>query len=201
MTNQEKYRRTFGVLHASDNFLTEVTTMNMKKHISFRKAALLCAALIALFLLASVCYAENLGGIQRKIQLWRYGDQTDAILEVQDGSYTLTYEDAHGPHEEGGGGVAIDFLGRERPMTEEELLEHIQSQVDVEYREDGTVWVYCRDQALEITNLFDENGVCFVKLVDGSDTLYLTVRYGNGYSYSSSGYVQPEHFNFNTSEG
>lgn len=66
--------------------------------------------------------------------------------------------------------------------------EHIQSQVDVEYREDGTVWVYYRDQALEITNLFDENGVCFVKLEDGSNTLYLTVRYGNGYSYSSSRY-------------
>lgn len=191
MTNQEKYKRTFGVLHASDNFLTEVTTMNIKKHISFRKAALLCAALIALFLLASVCYAENLGDIQRKIQLWRYGDQTDAILEVQDGSYTLTYEDAQGAHEEGGGGVAIDFFGRERPLTEEELLEHIQSRVDVEYREDGTVWVYYKEQALEITNLFDENGVCFVKLVDGGNTLYVTVRYRDGYSCSSSGYVQP----------
>ena len=38
------------------------------------------------------------------------------------------------------------------------------------------------------TNLFDENGVCFVKLEDGSNTLYLTVRYGNGYSYSNSRY-------------
>lgn len=121
MTNKEKYRRAFGVLHASEDILTEVKRMETKKHFSPRKAVLLCAAVIAVFAMAGVCYAEDVGGIQRTIQLWRYGDQTDAVLEIQDGSYELTYEDADGVHSERGGGVAIDVFGRERPLTEEEL--------------------------------------------------------------------------------
>mgnify|MGYP000769228438 FL=1 len=44
MTNKEKYRRAFGVLHASEDILTEVTHMETKKHFSLRKAVLLCAA-------------------------------------------------------------------------------------------------------------------------------------------------------------
>ena len=49
MTNKEKYRRAFGVLHASEDILTEVTHMETKKHFSLRKAVLLCAAVIAAF--------------------------------------------------------------------------------------------------------------------------------------------------------
>ena len=165
--------------------------METKKHFSLRKAVLLCAAVIAVFAMAGVCYAEDVGGIQRTIQLWRYGDQTDAVLEIQDGSYELTYEAADGVHSEEGGGVAIDVFGRERPLTEEELLEDLQNRIDVTYREDGTVWVYYKDQSMEITDLFDENGVCFVQLKDGKKTVYLTVEYDNGFSWSTECYLQP----------
>lgn len=74
MTNKEKYRRAFGVLHASEDILTEVTHMETEKHFPLRKAVLLCAAVIAVFAMAGVCYAEDVGGIQRTIQLWCYGD-------------------------------------------------------------------------------------------------------------------------------
>ena len=154
-------------------------------------AVLLCAAVIAVFAMAGVCYAEDVGGIQRTIQLWCYGDQTDAVLEIQDGSYELTYEAADGVHSEGGGGVAIDAFGRERPLTEEELLEDLQNRIDVTYREDGTVWVYYKDQSMEITDLFDENGVCFVQLKDGKKTVYLTVEYDSCFSWSTECYLQP----------
>ena len=178
MTNKEKYRRAFGMLHASEDILTEVKRMETKKHFSLRKAVLLCAAVIAVFAMAGVCYAEDVGGIQRTIQLWCYGDQTDAVLEIQDGSYELTYEAADGVHSEGGGGVAIDAFGRERPLTEEELLEDLQNRIDVTYRED-------------ITDLFDENGVCFVQLKDGKKTVYLTVEYDSCFSWSTECYLQP----------
>lgn len=101
MTNKEKYRRAFGVLHASEDILTEVIHMETKKHFSLRKAVLLCAVVIAVFAMAGVCYAEDVGGIQRTIQLWCYGDQTDAVLEIQNGSCELTYEAADGVHSEG----------------------------------------------------------------------------------------------------
>ena len=48
---------------------------------------------------------------------------------------------------------------------------------------------------MEITDLFDENGICFLELKDGEDILYLTVKKGNGYAFSPSGYVQPYEFN------
>lgn len=103
----------------------------------------------------------------------------------------LTYEAADGVHSEGGGGVAIDAFGRERPLTEEELLEDLQNRIDVTYREDGTVWVYYKDQSMEITDLFDENGVCFVQLKDGKKTVYLTVEYDSCFSWSTECYLQP----------
>ena len=39
-------------------------------------------------------YAANVGGIQRTIQLWIHGDQTNATLNVSDnGTYTMEYYD------------------------------------------------------------------------------------------------------------
>lgn len=195
MTNKEKYQRTFSTLHASDDFLTEVTNMNTKRTFSPRRAVALCAAVILVLGMATVAYANDFGGIRRTIQLWIHGDQTDVVWEVQDGEYHASYQDADGStHEIGGGGVAIDEDGNERPATEEELLEHM-NRPEVEYKEDGTVWVYYHDQSIEITDRFDEDGVCFFLLKDGSKTLYMTVKYNHGYALSQTAYVQPWEFN------
>ena len=48
---------------------------------------------------------------------------------------------------------------------------------------------------IDITNKFNDNKVCFVKIADGDKTLYLTVKYQNGFSYSNEKYVEPEEFN------
>lgn len=66
---------------------------------------------------------------------------------------------------------------------------------DVEYKEDGSVWGYYHRQSIDITDKFNENGICFVKINDGNETLYLTVKYQNGFSYSSDKYIEPEMFN------
>lgn len=196
MTNKEKYQRTFGVLHASDAFLTGGYAMKTR-HFSGKRALALCAVMLLILAMGMVCYAEDIGGIQRTLQIWIHGDQTDAVLDIQDGSYTMTYEDETGTHEISGGGVAIGPFGQERPLTEEEIMEHLRTgQVEVEEKEDGTTWVYYKEQILEITDLFDSNGVCFVQLRDGKEVLYLTVKKGNGYSLSTKGFVQPDKFNF-----
>lgn len=58
--------------------------------------------------LAATAYTTNLGGIQRTIQLWVHGDQTDAVMDMQNGQHTLSYEDANGEqHEASGGGWAV----------------------------------------------------------------------------------------------
>lgn len=199
MIDKQQYQRTFGVLHASGDFLEEDLTMHATNRFPVRKMISLCAAVIVILSMATVCYAADVGGIRRTVQIWIHGDQTSAVMDIGNGQYTLTYEDAEGKiHEQGGGGIAINPDGSERPLTEAELMEHLNSP-EVEYRADGTVWIYYMDQAMEITDRFNEDAVCFIQLKNGKDTLYVTVKYDNGWATSPRAFVQPEEFN--TTEG
>lgn len=197
MTNKEKYQRTFSVLHASDEFELEVKPMKQTTRKAIPRLVAVCAAVVMVIGMSVVAYAADVGGIQRTIQIWLHGEQTDAVLEIQDGEYSMRYEDAEGnPHELQGGGVAIEPDGQERPLTEEEIMEHL-SGPEVEYEDDGSVWVYYMDQSLEVTDLF-EDGVCYVQLKDGDDSLYMTIKYGRGHATSPHKYLSPD--SFNTSE-
>ncbi len=196
MTNKEKYQRTFGTLHASDEFLTEVNHMNAKKHFPSRRLVCLCAAVILIFGLATVAYAADLGGIRQTIQVWLRGEPIEAEWQAQDGNYTISFKDADGTvHERSGGGIAVEPDGSERPLTEEELLENVMlADPEVEYNvTDGveTVTLYYRDQVIDITDKFDEDGYCFITLERNGKPLYVTVRYHNGLSTSTTDYVQP----------
>lgn len=199
MFDKKQYQRTFGVLHASGDFLKEDSTMQTAKPFPVRRIVILCAAVILVFSMSIVCYAEDVGGIRRTIQLWIHGDQTTAVLDIQNGEYTIHYEDADGtPHEQSGGGVAFNPDGSERPLTDEEIMEHVMDEArmpEIDYRKDGSVWVYYMDQEMEITDNFNSDGVCFIQLKNGSDVLYLTVKYQNGHATSPLGFVQPEEFN------
>lgn len=193
MTNQEKYKQAFSVLQTSGDFSMEVEKMAMRqKHHKVKTIAAAVAACIVLVGGAGAAYAANLGGIQRTIQLWINGDQTNATLEINnDGNsstYTIKIPDENGNSTEiTGGGVAMDGDGVERPLTEDEIMEQI-NQPDVEYEDDGSVWLYYKDQKLDITDRF-EDGICYVKLTDGKDVKYLTIKYNDGYAMSDSKYV------------
>ena len=82
----------------------------------------------------------------------------------------------------------------EGALTEEEMLEHLNAP-EVEEREDGTVTVYYLDQKLDVTNKFDEDGVCYVQLEGGEKTIYMTIKRGNGYATSTTKYILPSEFN------
>lgn len=194
MTNKEKYQRAFSVLHASDEFRMEVNTMKQKTRKAMPRLVAVCAAVILVIGMSAVAYAADVGGIQRTIQIWLHGEQTDAILEIQNGEYSLGYEDSEGnTHEIHGGGVAFDDNGQERPLTDEEIMEHLNGP-EVDYKEDGSVWVYYMDQALEVTDLF-EDGVCYVQLKDSDGSLYMTIKYNRGHATSPHKYLSPDSFN------
>ena len=196
MTNKEKYKQAFSGLHPLEPISLEVKQMVkiQKKH-KFQVAAAILTAFILVGGTGTV-YAANIGGIQRTIQLWIHGDQTDATLDVkEDGSYSLNYSDENGKEvEQGGGGVAFDADGTERPLTEEEIMEQI-NMPEVEYEEDGSIWVYYENQKIEITDKFDNDKVCYVKIKGNEKTLYLTVKYQNGYCISEDKYPSPASFN------
>lgn len=194
MTNKEKMRSAFAPLHASPDTLTEVMKMTGKtKSNVLRRGTTLALAAVLVLALGSMAYASDLGGIQRTIQIWRYGELTDVTITAGEGSYQYQYTDSDGTVQYGGGGgVAFDTVtGEARPLTEEELLESLTSP-EVSYSESGEVTVYYGDQAVDITGNFDEDGVSYVKLDRGDGTLYMTVRYQDGYATSPNKYPSPD---------
>lgn len=194
MTDREKFQKTFSKLHASPDLLTEVMEMAEKRRYHIPKVAVAAIACVVILGSGTAAYAMNVGGIQRTIQIWIHGYQTDAQFVVEDGSYTLDYEDENGEAvHRGGGGVAIEDDGTERSLTEEELMEEINSP-EVEYEEDGSVWIYYKNQKMDITDKF-EDGVCYVELKDGDTIQYMTVKYQNGYALSPERYLTPAEFN------
>ena len=196
MTEKERFQRAFAPLHASPDTMTEVMKMTEQKtkRPALRRAATIGLAAALVLALGSVAYASDLGGIQRTVQLWLNGEMTDATLTVNEGSYTLCYPEKDGTEREmGGGGIAIEDDGTERALTEEEMLEHLDAP-EVVYEDDGTVMIYYRGQSLDITDRFDENGLCHVLLRDEQDeekTLFVTICYNDGYSYNSTKYEDP----------
>lgn len=195
MTNKEKYKQAFSVLQSSGEISLEVERMAiMNKRARMRTAAAAVAACVALAGGGGIVYAADIGGIQRTVQLWIDGDQTTVTFEYDgDGSFLMSYPTEDGEVEEiGGGGVAVEADGTERPLTEEELLDSLNDP-EVEYKDDGTVWVYYYDQKIEITDQF-QDGVCYVKLSHGDETLYMTIKYQDGYSTSPHKYADPDSF-------
>lgn len=192
MTNKEKYKQAFSALHSPNEMNMEVEKMKMiNKKARFRVAA--AAIMVGLLMVGGggVAYAADIGGIQRTVQLWIEGDQTDVTFEYNtSGTYQMSYQLKDGTTEKReGGGVAIEEDGSERPLTESELLEYLNSP-EVEYKEDGTVWVYYYDQKIEITDQFKDD-VCYVKVSNGKETLYMTILYQDGWCTSPHKYQMP----------
>ncbi|WRS28483.1 hypothetical protein U6B65_04945 [Oscillospiraceae bacterium MB08-C2-2] len=195
MTNKEKYKQAFSAIHASNDFSLEVEKMKKTKgQHKFKVMAASIAACLVIVGSATVAYAADVGGIQRTIQLWIHGDQTEATIQFDgNGNYSMDYTDGNGNvGHQGGGGVSFAPDGTEIPASEEELMELLRAP-DVEYEEDGSVWVYWFNQKVDITDKF-ENGVCYVKLESDKETLYMTVKYQNGYSTSPYRYLSPSEF-------
>lgn len=195
MTNKEKYQRTFSTLHASADILTEVKEMKANHKLYISKLAAVCAAAVMVLALASAAYAADVGGIRQTVKIWLRGAQTDAVFESDgNGRYTLTYTGEDGVERSGGGGgVAIDQFGRERPLTAEELLEELDcDSPEVEFKDNGTTLLYYRDQVIDITEQFDADGFCYYKLNDGERDMYLTIKNGHGMAIDYDGFTTPK---------
>lgn len=196
MRNKEKYKQAFSALHVSDEFSLEVRKMtNTSRKQKFNQMVAGVAACVLLVGGSTTAYAADLGGIQRAIQLWIHGDQTQVTINFNtDGSYDMEFLDSEGKaNQQGGGGVAFNADGSERPVTEAEIMDHF-GDPDVRYEDDGSVWIYYFDQKINITDKFDDN-VCYAQVSNGKETLYMTIKYRNGWSSSPNKYLSPSSFN------
>lgn len=193
MTNKEKYKKAFSTVRPSGEFSLEVEKMKRIKKQHFFKTMAASIAVCVLFMAsASVAYAMDVGGIQRTIQLWIHGDCTNVTIQFDgNGTYSMGYTDTAGNEQfRAGGGVEITPDGSEIPLSEEELLEYLMMP-DVEYKDDGSVWVYWLDQKVDITDKFVD-GLCYVKLVKDEETMYVTVKYKGGYAADYHKFADPD---------
>ncbi len=199
MTNKDKYKQAFSTLHFSKNFSFDLEKMEVEKMNKLNKKRTL-QTVVAAFAMCFVvlggsvtAYATNLGGIQQTIQQWVKGELTEVeILYQPDGSYEMSVTDENGvaTNTQSGSGVAFDENGNERPLTVDEVIKHL-SLPEVEYTEDGKVYLYYTDQVIDITDKF-EDGICYVKINTEDKPLYITVLYGDGFLMSEDKYIIQE---------
>ena len=97
MTDKEQYNKVFDKVASFGMEPLEVYRLMQKKrkHTYIHKAADAAAAAALIVCSTGVAYAANVGGIQRTIQLWVHGDQTNAELVIEDGhySYSVSYQE------------------------------------------------------------------------------------------------------------
>lgn len=192
MTNKERYKQAFSALQTSGKKSLEVTDMAMiqKKHRkNIAAAAAMCAAFIGV---SGTVYAADIGGIQEKVSIWMYGREEEVVITGNgDGSFTLHYDcDDDNQGAMGFGGVAIgeDANGNasERWLSADEIVVSINQTANVEEDADGRVWVYYYDQKADVTDLFDEEGICKVSLTYEGQTVYLEIERGEASDYAYS---------------
>lgn len=191
MTNKERYKQAFSVLHTSGQSSMEVEKMAdiKKKHKRniVAAAAVACAVIIGG---SGTAYAADIGGIQEKVYIWLHGVQTEAdIVENGDGGYTVRYE--RNGEEQGVtafGGISIDSDGTFDWLSADELVDALNESADVDEDADGRVWVYYYAQKVDITDLFDDEGICRVKMTHEGQVIYLEIKRGEygGYPYSQT---------------
>ncbi len=184
MTDRERYKQAFSALPSSRHLEVEEMEQIYRTH---RKklataAAIACAAVIGA---GGTAYAADLGGIQTRLSIWLFGEQTEiTATENEDGGYTFIYDRGDGTESFGFGGVSIDEDGGLTSLSADELAAHINASASVEKDENGSVWVYYYDQKTEITDLFDENGVCSITMTHEGESIYLTITQDGEGSYS-----------------
>ena len=199
MKNHEKYKRAAGLVRPSTqmNILNYVEEKTMKKNRRpLRTFAVACGAVVLAMALAVGAYAADVGGFRQTVNLWLHGDITEVTIEqIGEGQFEVTYPDGS---TRGTGGAVEDGHGGMRPATMEEVKEYLLTEPDVNEDEDGRIWLYLRDNKIELTDQIQEKGYAQVKVKDGLLADYITVVWGEdgleGIYSSRSGFDDPEEF-------
>ena len=187
MTNKDRYKQAFSVLHPSKPI--ELEERPMKKnhtHLILRPVAAVLTTVILLFGCASVAYAADVGGIRTTVQSWFRGKEAAVdVIEKNPGEYEFQIQQDGQTHIMGGGGVEIDQFGNEKPLSPEDAVQSLSEMVF--QKEDGSVWLYYKSHAIDITEYMTEDG-CKLLLDDNGQKQYFDISpvENGGSSYSRS---------------
>lgn len=195
MSNKEKYKQAFSVLHASCDISLEVEKMERKVESNkkvFRMRPVAAACICVCLLLGSMgtAYATDLGGIQEKLSAWIHGEQVDVdVTENKDGGYDFSYKDGDNEEKFGGGGVSIDENGNESALSAQEVLDEAGCEVVTE--KDGTVWLYYQEHKVNITELVKEDKTCKVAIIDNDKPVYFDIKSNGSIGYEMTRSDEP----------
>ncbi len=196
MTNKEKYKEAFSVLQTSRDISLEVENMaNMKRK---HKMNLAIAAFAACIIIggSATAYAADIGGIQEIFSTWIKGQKITVSVKdnADEKGYTFSYNNEGTEVVWGGGGVAIDENGNEEKLSAKDIMDEYSDTPQVDRDNAGRVWIYLKDKSKDITDLFDEKGVCRVAILDGEIIHYVKItREDDGsYPYESTTDVPEE---------
>lgn len=211
MDEKQRFKKAFDSLHASDDFEErmeeKLKSMNNRKIRRFQPAIAAAAAAAVILAGGSTAYAANLGGIQRTVQVWLHGDQTDATITytiLQDendqtsetgvGTYILT-EDQNGKVTaiQSGGGVAFNGDGTTRPATADELIDDSLNTPTTDFTGSKKL-LYYKDQVIDLSNKFTDSDYYYLTIKGEDETLYVTVKKDGGTASSYDRYIQPDEF-------
>lgn len=190
MSNKEKYKQAFSVLHSSRDISLEVEKMERKaernkKVFRMRPVAAACICVCLLFGSMATAYAADLGGIKEKVSAWIHGEQVDInVTENKDGGYSFSYKDGDEEKEFGGGGVSIDGNGNESALSAEEVLDETSSEVVTE--KDGSVWLYYYEHKVNITEFVKGNKTCKVAIMEDGKPVYFDIKSNGSIGYEMS---------------
>ncbi len=197
MTNKEKYKQAFSVLHTSDTFSPEVELMAKakKKFGIVRGIIAACAAVVSLGGMGITAYAANIGGIQTTIEVWINDIKKEVTINEED-IFDASYTDSRGEyHEAFGGGFILDSEDDVKAITEEEYR-NAADVPRVDFFDDGDVVIYYHGQEKDITDQFDSNGICKTSISEpGGPTFNITVNRNGEVQVEStyfSGYTDEE---------
>ncbi|MCD8011736.1 MAG: hypothetical protein LUG99_00895 [Lachnospiraceae bacterium] len=192
MTNKEKYKEAFSVLHASDDISLEVEKMQKNKRNSRRKQVIAACACVAIVAGSMTAYATDLAGIQSRIHGWIHGELKSVdVTSETDGSYTFTWTEDGTTQEVSGGGVSMNASGEQTALSANEVLEGFSTSVETD--DDGTIWLYFESHKVDITEyLSGSSKSCKVAIQDNETTTYFDIKSNGSGGYSLSYSDSPE---------
>ncbi len=183
MNFKDQYKRTFSQVCPPEPIQVEDITMKQPK-INFLKKYATAIVIGLLLITGTSVYAADVGGIQSVLSGWFRGEKVDLSYTTESGQ--AHYSVLKNGERFQGGGVAYDDFGKERPLTSEEILEVISTEL---VREGDSLIYYNKDKSVDVTPYIkDPTKITHLKLVWPNEIIYLDIDplEKDSLSYSSS---------------
>ena len=175
MTNKEKYKQAFSVLHMSKEIpFNVISTFVPSKKIRLTPALIACLCVTLLLGSMTAAYAADIGGIRSIVYAWIHGTKTEVEIKTgTDGGYDFIYQEDGTIHRNRGGGIGVSDDGREEGLSADDVIQGIAVQLDK--KGDGSIFLYYHNRAIDVTDYLIDNA-CKIYIIEGNQNIYFDIE-------------------------